>query len=65
MITLSQAEELALEQRPEIKLNQLAADSNKLDVRFNKALSKPQVDLVGGFSSQGLAVKKASWESPP
>ena len=54
-ITLSEAEELALKQRPEIELNQLAAESNKLDVRLNKELSRPQIDFVGSFTSAGLA----------
>ena len=54
-ITLSQAEELALKQRPEIKLNQLAAENNKLDVRLDKELARPQVDLYGTLTSAGLA----------
>jgi outer membrane protein TolC len=55
--TLEQVEELALKGRPEIKLNQIAADTNRLDVRLNKELAKPQVDFVGSFNSAGLAGK--------
>jgi hypothetical protein len=55
--SLQQAEDLALKNRPEIKLNQIAADTNKLDVRLSKELAKPRLDFVGSFTSAGLSGK--------
>lgn len=58
--TMQEAEELALKERPEIKLNDIAAESNRLDVRLDKDLARPQVDFVGTFTSAGLAGKPGS-----
>jgi outer membrane protein TolC len=59
-LTLQEAAALALKNRPEIKLNEIAAQTNKLDVRLNKEAAKPQVDFVGTFTSAGLSGKEGS-----
>jgi HAE1 family hydrophobic/amphiphilic exporter-1 len=55
--SVQEAEEQALKDRPEIKLNEIAAESNRLDLRLDKDLAKPQVDFVGTFTSAGLSGK--------
>ncbi len=45
----------ALKNRPEINQLETAADINKIDERFFRDLTKPQVDLFASYSAQGLA----------
>ena len=45
----------ALRNRPEITQLETSAEINQIDQRFYKDQTKPQIDLVGSFTSQGLA----------
>jgi outer membrane protein TolC len=45
----------ALKNRPELTQLQTTAEINKIDQRFYRDQTKPQVDLVGSYTSQGLA----------
>lgn len=45
----------ALKNRPEIAQLDNAAEINKIDQRFYRDQTKPQIDLVGSYTSQGLA----------
>ena len=45
----------ALANRPEIAQLETTAEINKIDQRFFKDQTKPQVDLVGSYTSAGLA----------
>ncbi len=45
----------ALKNRPELVQMEITADINKIDQRFYRNQAKPQVDLVGTYTSQGLA----------
>ena len=45
----------AMKNRPEIEQLQINADINKVDQRFFKNQTKPQIDLVGTYTGQGLA----------
>jgi len=45
----------ALKNRPEIAQLEHTAEINKIDERYYRDQSKPQIDLVGSYTSQGLA----------
>ena len=45
----------AIKNRPEIAQLQTNAEINEIDQRYYKNQTKPQIDLVGSYSSQGLA----------
>lgn len=45
----------ALKNRPEIAQLDATADINRIDQRFFRDQTKPQVDLVGTYTAQGLA----------
>ena len=45
----------AIKGRPEIVQFQASAEINAIDERYYRNQTKPQVDLVGSFTSQGLA----------
>jgi outer membrane protein len=52
--TLTEALELALNNRPELDVNQAQRDINEIDQRFYKDQTKPQVDLNASYSSAGV-----------
>ena len=52
--TLPEALDLALQNRPEIELNKVAADINEIDRRFYREQTKPQVDLVASYTTSGI-----------
>jgi HAE1 family hydrophobic/amphiphilic exporter-1 len=52
--TLPEALDLALQNRPEIELNRVAADINEIDRRFYREQTKPQVDLVASYTTSGI-----------
>jgi outer membrane protein len=53
--TLPEALNLALQNRPEIELNETAKEINEIDRQFLKDQTKPQIDLVASYTSSGLA----------
>ncbi|MEJ7862254.1 MAG: TolC family protein [Pyrinomonadaceae bacterium] len=52
--TLPEALDSALQNRPEIELNTVAADINEIDRRFYREQAKPQVDLVASYTTAGI-----------
>lgn len=52
--TLTDALALALQNRPELELNEVQKDINKIDQRFYKELTKPQIDLTASYTSAGI-----------
>jgi HAE1 family hydrophobic/amphiphilic exporter-1 len=52
--TLPEALEAALQNRPELELNQVQRDINEIDRRFYREQNKPQVDLVASYTSAGV-----------
>jgi HAE1 family hydrophobic/amphiphilic exporter-1 len=52
--TLPEALDLALENRPEIEVNNVQRDINALDQRFYREQTKPQIDLTASYSSAGI-----------
>jgi outer membrane protein len=51
---LNEAITTALENRPELELNQVQKDINGIDQKFYKDQTKPQIDLVAGYTSLGI-----------
>lgn len=54
-LPLGDALRLAQENRPEVKQFGLQKDINKIDVSFFRDQSKPQIDFVAGYTTNGLA----------
>jgi outer membrane protein TolC len=54
-VPLEQAVRAAITNRPELAQLQTNAEINSIDTRFYRDQSKPQVDLVGTYTSTGLA----------
>ncbi len=52
--TLTEALEAAMENRPELEINQAQKDINAIDQRYYKELKKPQIDLVASYTSSGI-----------
>lgn len=52
--TLPEALTLALVNRPEIEINNAQRDINEIDQRFLREQTKPQIDLVGSYTSSGV-----------
>ncbi len=53
--TLTEALNLALENRPEIEVNNAQKDINAIDQKYYKDQTKPQIDLVAGYTSSGIS----------
>ncbi len=52
--SLSQALDAAMQNRPELEINQAQKDINAIDQRYYKDLKKPQIDLVASYTSAGV-----------
>jgi HAE1 family hydrophobic/amphiphilic exporter-1 len=52
--SLPEALEAALQNRPELELNQTQKDINEIDRRFYREQTKPQIDLVASYTSAGV-----------
>ena len=50
----------ALKNRPEITQLETSTEMNRIDQRFYRNQTKPQIDLVGSYTSQGLAGTQTS-----
>lgn len=53
--TLPEALDVALQNRPELEINQTQKDINAIDQRFFREENKPRIDLVAGYSITGAA----------
>ena len=54
-VPLEQAISNALRSRPELAQLQTSAEINRIDTRYYRELTKPQIDLVGTYTATGLA----------
>jgi outer membrane protein TolC len=54
-VPLEQATTAAIRNRPELAQLKTSADINQIDVRYFREQTKPQVDLVGTYTTVGLA----------
>jgi HAE1 family hydrophobic/amphiphilic exporter-1 len=53
--TLPEALDVALDNRPELELNEVQRNINQIDQRFFREQTKPQIDLVATYNLAGLA----------
>jgi outer membrane protein len=53
--TLPEALDAALENRPELEINQTQKDINAIDQKYFKEQTKPQIDLVSSYTLTGAA----------
>jgi outer membrane protein TolC len=54
-VPLEQAVTAALQSRPELAQLQTSAEINRIDTRYFRDQTKPQIDLVGTYTTVGLA----------
>jgi Outer membrane protein len=52
--TLAEALQAALENRPELELNNVQKDINEIDQKFFRDQTKPQIDLTASYTSSGV-----------
>lgn len=53
-VQVSEAVKIAQDNRPEIKQQKLQKEINKIDIDFFRNQTKPQIDLVASYSTNGL-----------
>ncbi len=53
--TLPEALDLALQNRPEIEINNVRKDINAIDQKYYREQAKPQIDLAASYTSAGIA----------
>ncbi len=63
--TLPEALDLAIQNRPELELNNTAREINEIDRKFYQEQIKPQIDLVATYTSAGLAGSQNPNLRPP
>jgi outer membrane protein len=54
-VTLPDAMESAIQNRPELKQSDVVAEINRIDQKYFREQTKPQVDLIGSYGVVGLA----------
>jgi HAE1 family hydrophobic/amphiphilic exporter-1 len=59
-ISLDDALRTAVENRPELQQSEVLSQINQIDQRYYKDQTKPAIDLVGSYSSTGLAGSTAT-----
>jgi len=59
-VSLTDALKTAVENRPELQQSEVLGQINEIDQRYYKDQTKPAIDLVGSYSSTGLAGSIAS-----
>lgn len=64
LTTLQEAMGLALENRPELQQSNVAKEINEIDQRFYRDQTKPQVDFVGTYTTNGLAGTQRTGGNP-
>lgn len=52
--TLPEALDAALQNRPEVELNDVQRDINQIDQRFLRDQTKPQIDFVASYTTSGI-----------
>lgn len=53
-VTLGEAMELALDNRPELEINQTQKEINAIDQRLFRDQKKPQIDLIASYGTSGI-----------
>ncbi len=55
LLPLADAVNEALENRPELAQVKIASEINRINLRYSRELTKPQIDVVASYTSAGLA----------
>lgn len=55
VVSLEDAMQAALENRPELKQSEVVGEINEIDQRYFREQTKPQIDLIGSYGVVGLA----------
>lgn len=63
-LPIEDALHMAFNNRPEMEQYRLRKDLNKIDVDYFRNQKKPQIDLIAGYGTQGLAGKERSVINP-
>lgn len=53
-VSLEQATETALQNRPELELNRIQKEINDVDRKFFESQRQPQIDLIASYNSAGI-----------
>ena len=53
-VTLAEALDAALQNRPEMEINRTQRDINAIDQRFYREQKKPQIDFIASYTSAGI-----------
>ncbi len=53
-VSLEQATETALQNRPELELNKIQKEINNFDRKFFESQRQPQIDLIASYNSAGI-----------
>lgn len=65
VVSLSQALDAAIQNRPELEINQAQKDINAIDQRYYKEQKKPQIDLVASYTTSGIGgTRNPNFSSP-
>ena len=59
-----EAMKLALQNRPEMEQYRIRGEINKIDVKYFRDQTKPQVDFIAGYQTAGLSGTKRSTTDP-
>lgn len=62
--TLPEALDAALQNRPELEINTAQKEINQIDQKFYREQSKPQIDLVGSYTTTGAAGSLTNTTNP-
>ncbi|HLG16101.1 MAG TPA: TolC family protein [Blastocatellia bacterium] len=54
-LSLEEASALAVKNRPELEQLKLQAEQNQIDIKYYRSMTRPQLDLVGSYTTTGLA----------
>ncbi|GEM_PF-13855 len=64
-ITLNEAVSTALANRPELQQLQTTTEINEINTRFYRNQTRPQIDLIGSYTADGLAGTPVQGASTP
>lgn len=64
-VSLEQATETALQNRPELELNKIQKEINDVDRKFYDSQRQPQIDLIASYNSAGIGgTQNPNFNSP-
>jgi outer membrane protein len=64
LLPLEDAVKIALQNRPEMEQYQVRADLNKVNVEYYRNQTRPEVNLIAGYGTTGLAGTERTTDNP-